>query len=249
MPGLFRDHGVVLRTVKLGEADRIVTLATQGHGKVRGVAKGVRKSGSKFGGRLEPTSHVAFQAYHGRGDLDTITQAEVIDPLRKVREDYGRLTHALPMLEAVDQVAQVREPHAALYRMLVGALRELERNPSPMVTAAFVLKLCALEGFQPALDECVHCGAGSDPGGDPAAPGVFPAFDPVGGGVLCGNCARHGGVRLSPDALGLLRDVFGGGLGRVLAQPPTPATREVERLAVALLEHHVERRLRSASLL
>ncbi|MFZ4585403.1 MAG: DNA repair protein RecO [Acidimicrobiia bacterium] len=239
MPGLFRDQGVVLRTVKLGEADRIVTFITQGHGKVRAVAKGVRKSGSKFGGRLEPTSHLAFQAYQGRGDLDTVTQVEVIDPLRKVREDYTRLTHALPMLEAVDQVAQDREPHPALYRMLVGALRELERNPSPMITTAFVLKLCALEGFQPSLDECVQC----------ASPGPFPAFDPVGGGVLCGTCAQYGGVQLTGAALDVLHDIFEGGLNRALAAPVGPTTREVERIAVSVLEHHVERRLRSAALL
>lgn len=239
MSGLFRDQGVVLRTVKLGEADRIVTLMSQDHGKVRAVAKGVRKSGSKFGGRLEPTSHLAFQAYKGRGDLDTITQVEVIDPLRKVREDYVRLTHALPMLEAVDQVAQDREPHVALYRMLVGALRELDRNPSPMITTAFVLKLCALEGFQPSLDECVHC----------SHEGPFPAFDPVGGGVLCGNCAQYGGVQLSVDALDLLHAILEGGLARALATPAGPSTREVERLAVSVLEHHVERRLRSATLL
>ena len=124
MPGLYRDEGVVLRAIKLGEADRIVTIFTQGHGKIRAVAKGIRKTTSKFGARLEPTSRVALQCYKGR-DLDIVTQAETLESNRVLREEYALLTHAVPMLEAVDQVAQDREPNPALYRMLTGALRAL----------------------------------------------------------------------------------------------------------------------------
>src|SRR5215475_5754788 len=119
---LYRDQGVVLRTIKLGETDRIVTLLTQGHGKVRAVAKGVRKPGSRFGARLEPTSHVALQCYRGRSDLDIVTQAETIDANRRLREHYGCLTHAVSMLEATDHLAQERQANPALYRMLVRAL-------------------------------------------------------------------------------------------------------------------------------
>ncbi len=128
MPGLYRDQGVVLRTIKLGEADRIVTFLTQGHGKVRAVAKGVRKSGSRFGARLEPTSHVAIQCYRGR-ELDVVTQVETIDANRRLRESYAGITHAVPMLEAVDQVAQEQEPTPAMYRMLVGRAADAERAP------------------------------------------------------------------------------------------------------------------------
>ena len=133
---LYRDQGVVLRTIKLGETDRIVTILTQGHGKVRAVAKGVRKPGSRFGARLEPMSHLALQCYRGR-ELDVVTQTETIDANRALREHYGCLTHAISMLEATDQVAQEREPNAALYRMLVGALRTLAEHPTPLVSAAF----------------------------------------------------------------------------------------------------------------
>src|SRR6185295_5730972 len=101
---LYRDQGVVLRTIKLGETDRIVTILTQGHGKVRAVAKGVRKPGSRFGARLEPTTHIALQCYRGR-ELDVVTQVETIDAWRPLRENYAALTHAVSMLEAVDQVA------------------------------------------------------------------------------------------------------------------------------------------------
>ena len=122
---LFRDRGVVLRTYRLGEADRIVVLLTEHHGKVRAVAKGVRRTGSKFGARLEPLSHVALLLWQGRGDLDVVNQAEVVDHFRTVREDLDRVGRGLSMLEVADQLAQERHPDPRLYEMLVGALRVL----------------------------------------------------------------------------------------------------------------------------
>jgi DNA repair protein RecO (recombination protein O) len=237
--GLYRDSGVVLRTIKLGEADRIVTVFTHVHGKVRAVAKGVRKTTSKFGARLEPTSHIALQCYRGR-ELDVVTQVETIEANRALREGYGLLTHAVPMLEAVDQVAQEREPNPALYRMLTGALRTLALQRARVVTPAFFWKLLSLEGFHPMLDSCARCG------GDDVA---LVAFDVDEGGALCAPCARGGGRPMTPAALDLMRRMLGGGLNGVLAEPAGPAVIEVERLAVTTLEHHIERRLRSAALL
>ena len=89
---LYRDHGIVLRTHKLDEADRIITFMTERHGKVRAVAKGVRKTKSKFGARLEPTSHVALQLYEGR-ELDIVTQAESVDHFKAIREDLDLSEH------------------------------------------------------------------------------------------------------------------------------------------------------------
>jgi DNA repair protein RecO (recombination protein O) len=235
---LYRDQGVVLRTIKLGEADRIVTILTQGHGKIRAVAKGVRKTGSRFGARLEPTSHVALQCYQGR-ELDVVTQVETIDAFRPLREHYGCLTHAISMLEAVDTVAQERERNVPLYRMLVGALRTLNETPTPVVSAAFFWKLLSLEGFHPMLDECARCGG----------EGPFTAFDLSEGGVLCAGCGRFAGARMSEEGYELLTQMLGGELRRALAQPPGPASAEVERLGVLSLEYHLERRLRSAALL
>ncbi len=237
---LYRDQGVVLRSIKLGETDRIVSILGQGHGKVRAVAKGVRKPGSRFGARLEPTSHIAFQCYRGRSELDVVTQVETIDANRGLREHYGCLTHAVSMLEATDQVAQDREPNPALYRMLVGALRTLADEPGPLVSTAFFWKLLSLEGFHPILDECARCGADEGP---------FPAFDLFEGGVLCETCGSLGGRRLPPESLALVRRILGGELRSALAEPPGPAATDVERLALAALEHHLERRLRSAALL
>jgi DNA repair protein RecO (recombination protein O) len=240
VPGLYRDQGVVLRTIKLGEADRIVSFMTQGHGKVRAVAKGVRKSGSRFGARLEPTSHVAIQCYAGR-ELDVVTQVETIDANRALREDYTLFTHAVSMLEAVDQVAQEKESTPALYRMLVGALRTLAESPSPVVTPGFFWKLLSLEGYHPHLDGCVRCGSEDGP---------FVAFDLNDGGVLCGECGRLGGRRIHPEALELLGRLVGGQLRVALADPPDSAhITEVERLGIAALEFQSERRIRSASLL
>ncbi|HEU5308710.1 MAG TPA: DNA repair protein RecO [Acidimicrobiia bacterium] len=236
---LYRDQGVVLRTIKLGETDRIVTLLTQGHGKVRAVAKGVRKPGSRFGARLEPTSHVALQCYRGR-ELDVVTQVETIDANRALREHYGCLTHAISMLEATDQVAQERETNPALYRMLVGALRTLADNPNPLVSAAFFWKLLSLEGFRPLLDACARCGDDEGP---------FTSFDLEEGGVLCAACGRFSGRRIDADTLRMVRCILGGELRVALAEPPGPTTVATERLALTSLEHHLERRLRSAALL
>ncbi len=233
---LYRESAVVLRTIRLGEADRIVTLMTEGRGKVRAVAKGVRKTKSRFGGRLEPITHVALQLYEGR-ELDTVTQVETIDHFRTIREDLDRVARATCMLEAVDQVAQERQPNPRLYQMLVGALRALAAHDGPLVVPAFFWKLLALEGSQPVLDECVSCGA--DEG--------LEAFDQAEGGVLCRRCRR--GRPISPEALDILRKILRGGLVEVLAMPPSPATHEVEHLAARSLEHHLERRLRSLGVL
>src|SRR5213082_3523299 len=209
--GLYRDQGVVLRTIRLGESDRIVTLVTQGHGKVRAVAKGVRKTKSKFGGRLEPTSHVRLLLYEGR-ELDIVTQADTIDHFRTIREDLDRVGRATSLLEAVDQVAQEREANPRLYQMLVGALRALAARPAPLLVPAFFWKLLSLEGAHPLLEQCASCGSPDD----------LVAFDLAEGGVLCRSCRRGGPI--SPEALAMIRRVLGGDLARVLDEPESNVT-------------------------
>ncbi len=232
---LFRDRGMVLRTIRLGEADRIVTLMTEEHGKVRAVAKGVRRTTSKFGSRLEPLSHVALLGWQGRGDLDTINQVEVIDTFRPVREDLDRMSSAMSMLEVVDQIGQERHGNPRLYAMLVGAVGALAERNSPMVAPGFFLKVLALEGSAPVLDMCVSCGQEDSD--------ELVAFDLVEGGALCRNCRR--GRPLTPDGLALLRRTLGGGLAGVLAEPRSPVTDEVTALATEAMEAHLDRRLRS----
>ena len=233
---LYRDEGVVLRTWKLGEADRIVVLYTRGRGKVRAVAKGVRKTKSKFGSRLEPTSHVALQLYEGR-ELDIVTQVESMSSLGPLRDDLDRLTRATALLEAIDTMAQERQGDARLYSMLVGALRTLSERDHPLVVPGFFLKLLAHEGFQPRVDGCAVC--------DVEEPLV--AFDLDEGGLLCPEHRR--GSSVSPEAVVVLRLVLGGRLGAAMNAPPDATTLEVEALATRALEHHLERRLRSVTLL
>src|SRR5579862_2718376 len=122
---LVRDQGVVLRTYRLGEADRIVVLLTERHGKVRAVAKGVRKTTSKFGARLEPLTQVDLLLWQGRSDLDIVNQVEVLNAFRAVREDLDRMPRGVALLEVADQLAQERHPDPRLYAMLVGALGAL----------------------------------------------------------------------------------------------------------------------------
>lgn len=233
----YRANGIVLRTYKLGEADRIVVLFTPERGMVRAVAKGVRKTRSKFGSRLEPTSHVALQLHEGRGELQLITQVETIDHFRTIREDLDRLTKAVSMLEAVDQVGLPDRPSPQLYRMLLGALRTLAENDSALVVAGFFLKLLALEGSGPQVEECVMCGDTDE----------LVAFSPIDGGLTCRNHRRGTGV--SPEAVRLLQHVLGGQLGAALNEPPGPATAEVHQLATQALEHFLERRMKSTHLL
>lgn len=234
---LYRDDGVVLRTWRLGEADRIVVLLTAEHGKVRAVAKGVRKTRSKFGGRLEPTSHVAVQLHRGRGDLDIVTQAETLDRFEGLRLDAERFAEASSLLEAVDVVAPDREPDRERYRMLVGALRTLDERPTTLLVPAFLLKLLAHEGLAPQLDACVRCGAG-----DPLV-----AVDVGEGGVLCRDCRR--GRPVSPSAIAVMRAVLGGGLSGALAVTDPSVCAEVDSVANAAVEYHLERRLRSRRVL
>jgi DNA repair protein RecO (recombination protein O) len=229
---LYRDQGIVLRTWKLGEADRIVVLLTRGHGKVRSVAKGVRKTRSSFGSRLEPTSHIAVQLHQGR-ELDVITQAERLDAFRGVREDLDRLGRAVAMLEAVDHLAEDRHPDPRLYEMLVGALRTLDEGGSAAIVPTFFLKLLAHEGLGPEVDACVECGADDH----------LVSFDLVAGGVRCRE--HRSGLPISPEALDLLQRTLGGRLASVLAEPETPALREIDTIAQRLVEQHAERRLRA----
>lgn len=234
---LYRDVAVVLRTYKLGEADRIVVLMTKATGKVRAVGKGVRRTGSKFGSRLEPGSHILVQLHEGRGELDIVTQAETVEPFRRTREDLSRLSRAASLLEAVDQLAQNRAPTPRLYEMLVGGLRTIdERNP-PLVGAAFFLKLLDAEGVAPQLDACVDCADEDGPFG----------LALEAGGVRCRSCG--GGRRVSDEALAVSRAVLGGGLNAALALPEGNVTHEVEALATTALESHLERRLRAVHVL
>lgn len=234
---LYRDEAIVLRTYKLGEADRIVVLMTRAHGKVRAVAKGVRKTKSRFGSRLEPGSHTALMLYEGRSELHIVSQAESLDHFRAIRDDLDRLTAMASMLEVVEQLSLEGEANAQLYRMLLGALRTLEANHTPLVVGGFFLKALALEGFRPMVEACVGCGA---------TEGLV-AFDAGTGGLTCRLCRR--GRSVEPRTVELLQMMFAGRLGEALNEPVSPAASQVADIATSAIEHHLERRLRSLNVL
>ena len=235
---LYRDVGIVLRTYKLGEADRIVVLLTAEHGKVRAVAKGVRKTSSRFGARLESMSHVRVLLYRGR-ELDIVSQAESVEPLTPLLSSLDRASQGMAVLEAADQLALEREPAPQLYRMLVGVLRTIAERPGPLVVPAFFWKVLAAEGLRPELDVCVRCSG--------APPDVsLVAFDLQEGGVLCRSC--RSGQAISPEALTLLRGILGGALNAALSAPESRATSELATLATRAMEHHLERRLRAVAM-
>jgi DNA repair protein RecO (recombination protein O) len=237
---LYRDTGVVLRTHKLGEADRIITLLTRRHGKLRAVAKGVRRTTSKFGARLEPFGHVDVQFYPGR-TLDNITQVETIDAFAvQLVADYQRYTAASAIAETADRLsAEEGEPSLRLYLLVTGALRALAggQRDASLVLDAFLMRAMAFAGWAPAITECARCGA----------PGPHNAFSVAAGGSMCPNCRVPGSVHPAPEVLVLLEALLHGDWDIAEASLQGPR-RDASGLVAAHLQWHLERQLRSLPL-
>jgi DNA repair protein RecO (recombination protein O) len=237
---LYRDEGVVLRVQKLGEADRIVTLLTRRNGRVRAVGKGVRRTTSRFGARLEPFSHVDLQLWTGRS-LDIVTQAETLGAYGKdIVGDYGRYTAATAVLETAERLtAEEREPALRLYLLVVGALRGLAvgaHDPS-LVLDAFLVRAMSAAGWEPALAECARCGT----------PGPHQAFSVPAGGAVCADCRPAGSSTPDPESVALMVALLSGDWGTAEASG-TAARREASGLVAAHLQWHLERGLRSLPL-
>ncbi|MFL6145540.1 MAG: DNA repair protein RecO [Labedaea sp.] len=237
---LYRDTGVVLRVQKLGEADRIITLLTQRHGKVRAVAKGVRRTTSRFGARVEPFAHVDVQFYTGRS-LDIITQVQTLDAFGAgIIGDYQRYTAGCAVLETADRLsAEEGEPVLRLYLLVAGALRALaggERDAT-LVLDAFLLRAMAFAGWAPAVSECARCNE----------PGPHRAFSVPAGGSVCSRCRPAGSAAPAPETLGLLAALIHGDWPHADGASAN-ARREGSGLVAALLQWHLERQLRSLPL-
>ncbi len=234
---LYRDEAVVLRTHKLGEADRIITLLTREHGRVRAVAKGVRKTTSRWGSRLEPFTHVDLQLAEGR-NLDVVTQAETIDPFAAgLGRDYARYTAGSVMLETADRlVTEERQPSVQQFLLLVGGLRAMtagEHQPG-QVLDSYLLRSLAVSGYAPSFDHCARCGD----------PGPHRWFNPSAGGVLCPGCKLPGSAGPAPETLVLLGALLAGEWTVVAAAEPRHL-REASGLVAAFVAWHLERGLRS----
>ncbi len=234
---LYRDEAVVLRTHKLGEADRIITLLTRQHGRVRAVAKGVRRTTSRWGSRLEPFTHVDLQLAEGRS-LDVITQAETLDPFSKgLGMDYDRYTSGTVMLETAEKlIVEDKQPALQQFLLLVGGLRALvggEHEPK-QVLDSFMLRSLSVAGYAPSFEHCARCGD----------PGPHRWFSPSAGGVLCSDCRVPGSASPAPDTVGVLGALLTGDWAVVdTADPRT--LKEASGLVSAFVAWHLERGLRS----
>lgn len=227
----------MLRTQKLGEADRIITMLTRGNGRVRAVAKGVRRTTSKFGSRLEPFTYVDLQIAEGRS-LDIVTQAETLAPYgAKLGSDYEKYTAGTVMLETAERlVVEDKEPALQQFLLLVGALRTLsagERNPS-QVLDSFLLRSLSVAGYAPSFEACAQCGL----------EGPHRAFSPAAGGMLCGGCRMPGSASPSVETVTLLGALLAGDWAVVEASEPRHR-KEANGLVAAYLAWHMERGLKS----
>ncbi len=233
MPGLYKDEGIVLKAIKLGEADRIITFFTRYNGKVQAVAKGIRKTKSRFGGRLEPFTRVDLMLYRGRS-LDTVTGVDIVESFKAVRGEYARLTAAAALAELVDKVTPDRERALPVYALLVSGLQALAAAGPSTVVPGFYVKLLSISGYHPQLRVCAGCGSNTDLAG----------FSAPLGGVVCEACLHE-----EEDAVSLSRDRIAA-LGRLLAADlgapgGVDETIQLTRLLRRYAEFHLERPLRS----
>ncbi|BBG03457.1 MULTISPECIES: DNA repair protein RecO [Pseudonocardia] len=240
MAQLYRDTGIVLRVQKLGEADRIVTMLTRQRGKIRVVAKGVRRTRSRWGARLEPFNHVDVQCYTGR-TLDVVTQAQTLDAFAPaIVADWGAYSCGCAILETADRlVSEEGEPSLRVYLLLLGATRALAdglREPA-LVLDAFLLRAMSHAGWAPSLSDCARC----------ATPGPHRAFTVAGGGMVCPRCRPPGSVTPAAETVTLLEALLHGDWA-VADASGDPTRREASGLVAAHLQWHLERQLRSLPL-
>ncbi|MFK5583768.1 DNA repair protein RecO [Serinicoccus sp. LYQ131] len=232
----YRDAAIVLRTYKLGEADRIVIMLGRGRGRIRAVAKGVRRTSSKFGARLEPGMVVDVQCYEGRS-LDIITQADGLAPYGDlIARDYPAFTASNVMLETCEQLTDDQEPAVAHFRLLAGGLAALagQEHDSRMVLDSYLLRALAIGGWRASFVDCARCGM----------TGPHRAFHVPSGGVVCPVCRPPGSTAPAPETLALLQALFAGDWS--VADAAQGRHRgEANGLVAAYLQWHLERGVRS----
>jgi DNA repair protein RecO (recombination protein O) len=237
VPGPVKVQGVILRSLRYGEADRILHLYTPQRGKVGAIAKGVRRARSRFGGRMEPFFRLNLVLHEGRSELLTVTAAETVAGYPRLREDAGALDTAARACDAVSRLFDTSEPHPGVYNLLCNELALLDSEPARAGHAnqlAFRLKLLLAAGLAPQLAACASCGERAHLSG----------FSGAAGGVVCPAC-EAGSFPLAQEAHAFLVDA----IGRPLAQTPQAdarALRQAERAIADTLEHHAGIRWRQA---
>jgi DNA repair protein RecO (recombination protein O) len=235
---IIHDQGIVLRSYPFGEADRVVVLLSPNNGKIRTVAKGVRKTKSRFGGRLEPFTHVDLILYEGR-NLYTITQVAVLEPFPRLRSDLDAVIAAGTMVEAADAVAQEGESAIRLFLLLQRGLKSLESGVrgSDLITS-FLLKLAEVVGVAPSLLQCASCGRVEE----------LHRFSFSGGGSICDVCRVEGAVRLRSGVTAYLAALAGSELQSL---PPIDEMFSNEAMGIArrFVEYHLDRKLTSLAVM
>jgi DNA repair protein RecO (recombination protein O) len=232
-----KTDAVVLRSLRFGEADRILHLYTPDRGRVSAIAKGVRRARSRFGGRLEPFSHVALILHEGRSDLMTVTGADSIRPHARLREDGAALDFAARACDAVSRLFETDDPHPEVFHLLLNELALLDRDPTNATHAnqlAFRLKLLLAAGLAPQLGACATCGEHEH----------LVGFSGAAGGVVCSAC-EAGAFTLGEEA----HRFMVGAIGAPLAEAPSAsdrALRQAERAIGETVEHHAHLKLRPA---
>ncbi|MDO5634456.1 MAG: DNA repair protein RecO [Micrococcus sp.] len=238
----FRTEGIVVRTHRLGEADRIIEALTPQDGLVRFVAKGVRRSSSRFGAVVEPFMHVQLQISRGRGELHTLSQAQLITPYATaLAADYELFSVGAALAEAVGRVPAVEtDGHREQYRLFHGALAAVarRRHAPRMILASYLLRSLAAAGWAPTFTHCASCGA----------PGPHADLHLDRGGAVCPRCRPSGSIHPGAALLGLLAALAAGDWA-VVDAAEEPAQRDAAGIVSAYLQFHVERRLVSLSVL
>lgn len=237
---LHRDEAIVLRTHKLGEADRIVTMLTRDSGRIRAVAKGVRRTKSRFGARLEPFMHVDVQRAQGRS-LDVVTQVVTIAPYAgSITGDYTRYTVGTAMLETAERLtAEELEPAVQQFRLLVGAIRALAESVHDpgLILDAYLLRGLSVAGFAPSFGACARCDAN----------GPHRFFSVQSGGSVCERCRPPGSVAPRAESVDLLAALLSGDW-EIADASTLMSRRESRGITAAFLQWHLERGLRSLPL-
>jgi len=243
----YKTEAVVLRSFRLGEADRVLHLYTLDRGRVGAVAKGVRKTKSRFGARLEPLSHAALMLHQGAGDLQTVTGADLVRPHSATREDYYRLSVGLIGAEAMLRLFSEQEANERAFTALTRFLDVLDETPTSTGRAAldplvlsFQLKLLWLSGYLPHLTSCAECGTGDVP---------LVGYSPRAGGGVCAACAgRTEALGLSPEGVRGIEELLGSPLSEAAAVGMGErATRDALKVITSSYEYHGGFRLRTLS--
>jgi DNA repair protein RecO (recombination protein O) len=234
MPGSFKTEAIVLRSIRYGEADRILHLYSRERGRIGAVAKGVRRPKSRFGGRLEPLFRVGLVLHEGRGELCTVTSVETIHPHAALRENGAALARATEACQAVLRLFDSAEPNVPAYNLLCHELALLDISPAAAARSqalAFRVKLLLAAGFVPELASCASCGEREHLG----------AFSAGAGGVVCAAC-EAGSFPLDAQAHEFLVAALGSPLAEV-PDAPDRALAQADRAIAETLEHHAHVRL------